>query len=155
MNHFKQFIRYLRKNFFPYGLTAGSNQQQQSHEDAVNGRGKACSNEPVQTICPQPIPEVSAKGKPAPKHIPAALEAALPPYPVIWAYFLVKKYPDTEAEAFYNRFQLVSWKSFGIKPIENWQQLADQWMMNVGSYNPPMQPGPGTPPFTDNENKHA
>lgn len=71
-----------------------------------------------------------------PKHIPNMLESSLPPYPVVWVYFLAKKYPDTEAQKFYDRFQMVSWKSFGVKPIENWQHLADQWMLNIRSHKP-------------------
>ncbi len=157
MNHFKQFIRYMRKNLFPFTLTA-SNSDQQHHKHAAQSKKSRdtawCYNEPVETTCPQPIPEVSRKGKPAPKHLPAALEAALPPYPVLWAYFPTKKYPDTEAEAFYNRFQFVNWKSFGIKPIENWQQLADRWMANVRNCDPSLRHNHNPSSFIDNPNNH-
>lgn len=92
--------------------------------------------------------QVSARaGGEAPKHIPDMLESSLPPYPVIWSYFLSKHYSDTEAENFYNRFQLVHWKSFGIKPIENWKELADRWMLQANNH----QDTPLTQPKNDNE----
>ena len=92
--------------------------------------------------------QVSAwAGGKAPKHIPDTLESSLPPYPDVWAYFLSKHYPDTEAENFYNRFQFVYWKSFGIKPIENWKELADRWMLQANNH----QDKPLTQPKNDDK----
>ncbi|MBS1566846.1 MAG: hypothetical protein JST39_20870 [Bacteroidetes bacterium] len=90
-----------------------------------------CYQELIDAVVPIPGEQISQKGKAAPRHITPAMESALPPYPIVWIYFVKNKYPAEEAEKFYNAFQIISWKSFGIKRIENWQQLADQWMNNL------------------------
>ena len=134
-NRFKRFTSWLRRNLFPEGFAVRSTSTRQpggtDAPDEHTGSAAHCHNEPVLSVTPQPLPEISVRGQPAPRHLPAGLESALPPYPVVWCYFVAKKYPAEEAENFYNRFQMVSWESFGIKPIEHWQQLADQWMLNT------------------------
>ncbi|MBS1567002.1 MAG: hypothetical protein JST39_21650 [Bacteroidetes bacterium] len=90
-----------------------------------------CHQEFIDAVVPVSREQTTQKGKAAPRHLTPAMESALPPYPIIWIYFVKNHYPAEEAEKFYNVFQMVSWKSFGIKRIENWQQLADQWMINL------------------------
>ena len=54
--------------------------------------------------------------------------SSLPPYPVVWTYFVANGYPASEARRFYKRFQVFGWNSRIIPPLDHWQEIANHWM---------------------------
>ena len=85
-------------------------------------------------------------------HKSCRLQSALPPYPVVWVYFTANGYPDAEAKRFYKRYQLLGWNSRIIPTLENWQELADQWIQQVRqhpNHKPPTSPPNDTHPKSD------
>jgi hypothetical protein len=81
------------------------------------------------------------------------IKSSLPPYPVIWVYFIANGYPDVEALHFYRRFQVMGWNERIIPALDHWQELADHWMhqarQSPNSHNKP-QPPNDTHPGSDN-----
>ena len=57
--------------------------------------------------------------------------SSLPPYAVIWTYFMANGYPAPEARRFYKRFQIFGWNSRIIPTLEQWPEVADHWMRQV------------------------
>ncbi|MBS1567003.1 MAG: hypothetical protein JST39_21655 [Bacteroidetes bacterium] len=62
---------------------------------------------------------------------PETRVSSLPPYPVVWAYFIANGYPANEATRFYRQFQIFGWNNRIVPQLENWQEIADYWMRQV------------------------
>lgn len=64
-------------------------------------------------------------------------------------YFLEQKSSEIEAEKFYNYFQSNGWKVGGKAPMQDWQAVARNWLINAPTFAKPQkalvveQPTPG------------
>ena len=47
-------------------------------------------------------------------------------------FFKKEKWPEIEAQKFYNHYQTIGWKIGGKIKIENWQSCAKNWMLKAG-----------------------
>lgn len=50
-------------------------------------------------------------------------------------FFKKEKFPQAEAEKFYNHYQSNGWKVGGKTPMEDWQAAARKWMLNRAEFN--------------------
>ena len=49
-------------------------------------------------------------------------------------YFSQEKFPDLEAQKFYNYFASIGWLVGGRTPMQNWQAAAQNWMLNTAIF---------------------
>jgi len=49
-------------------------------------------------------------------------------------YFLKKKFPEQEAQKFYNYFKSIGWLVGGKTPMVDWQAAAQNWMINAPKF---------------------
>ena len=49
-------------------------------------------------------------------------------------YFSQEKFPDLEAQKFYNYFASIGWLVGGRTPMQNWQAAAQNWMLNTAKF---------------------
>ncbi|WP_026979102.1 transcriptional regulator [Flavobacterium tegetincola] len=52
----------------------------------------------------------------------------------IKSYFAQEKFPDLEAQKFYNYFASIGWLVGGRTPMQNWQAAAQNWMLNANKF---------------------
>ncbi|WP_245574961.1 transcriptional regulator [Flavobacterium tegetincola] len=50
------------------------------------------------------------------------------------SYFVQEKFPDLEAQKFYNYFASIGWLVGGRTPMQNWQAAAQNWMLNANKF---------------------
>ena len=50
-------------------------------------------------------------------------------------YFTQQKYPDIEAQKFYNYFSSIGWLVGGRSPMQNWNAAAENWMLNANKFS--------------------
>ena len=80
-----------------------------------------------------------------PKNVPASLytkqkhtyKAAVPGIPTteytVIDFFKINRWPDIEAQKFFNHYQGIGWKIGGKIPIVDWQATAKNWMLKATS----------------------
>ncbi len=49
-------------------------------------------------------------------------------------YFTQEKFPDLEAQKFFNYFASIGWLVGGRTPMQNWQAAAQNWMLNTTKF---------------------
>ena len=57
-------------------------------------------------------------------------------------YFSQEKFPDLEAQKFYNYFASIGWLVGGRTPMQNWNAAAQNWMLNANKFTKESQPLP-------------
>lgn len=68
------------------------------------------------------------KNKESKRDIPPDLEE-------VFIFFKEEKFPQAEAEKFYNYFQSNGWKVGGKAPMKDWRAAARNWMLNTAKFN--------------------
>ena len=58
-----------------------------------------------------------------------------PTFDEVVLFFLEQKFPEKEAQKFYNHFQSNGWKVGGKTPMQDWQAAARNWMLNAEKFN--------------------
>ena len=58
-----------------------------------------------------------------------------PTFDEVVLFFLEQKFPEKEAQKFYNHFQSNGWKVGGKTPMQDWQASARNWMLNAEKFN--------------------
>ena len=53
----------------------------------------------------------------------------------VLTYFLEQKFPELEANKFFNYFKSIGWLVGGKTPMANWQAAANNWMLNAEKFN--------------------
>jgi len=53
----------------------------------------------------------------------------------IKTYFQAQKFPDLEAQKFFNYFKSIGWLVGGKTPMIDWQAAAQNWMLNSTNFN--------------------
>jgi hypothetical protein len=61
------------------------------------------------------------------KEIPPTIEQVI-------EFFLTEKFPEKEAQKFFNHFQSNGWKVGGKSPMQDWQAAARNWMLNSDKF---------------------
>lgn len=69
------------------------------------------------------------------KHKTVENEKMPPPKNEVLIFFQNEKYPEIEADKFYNYFQSNGWKVGGKTPMKDWQAAARNWMINAKKFN--------------------
>lgn len=64
----------------------------------------------------------------------SAKKERYPPSDEVEQYFKSKGYPVTEAKKFFTHYKAIGWKLSG-NPIEDWEALAEKWMINATSFS--------------------
>ena len=57
-------------------------------------------------------------------------------------YFSQEKFPNLEAQKFYNYFASIGWLVGGRTPMQNWKAAAQNWMLNANKFTKESQPLP-------------
>ncbi|MBK7433507.1 MAG: hypothetical protein IPI66_06075 [Chitinophagaceae bacterium] len=69
-------------------------------------------------------------GVPNSVHTESSRSAIAPTLSEVEEFFKLNNYPNSEANKFYNHYKAIGWKIKGITPIEDWNALAEKWMLN-------------------------
>lgn len=132
MNHFRKLTQFLRCLFRYYinaiRRTPPAGEHRQKPSSSEGWEFVADFDISTGPAAPPPQAPGGLKGQP---RKPGRLRTSLPPYPVIWVYFIANNYPEAEARRFYKRYQVLGWNDRIIPTFTNWQELADHWMKHI------------------------
>ena len=59
-----------------------------------------------------------------------------PTFENVKAYFFEQKFPELEANKFFNYFSSIGWLVGGKTPMVDWKAAAQNWMLNANKFNP-------------------
>lgn len=75
----------------------------------------------------QPLPHIENSNKPL-----KTLDKQPCSKNVVTSFFRSKRWPEIEAIKFYNHYQATGWKLGGRARIQDWQAVAESWMIRAG-----------------------
>ena len=86
------------------------------------------------------------------KKVPQKKEKPIPPtIDQVNSFFSDEKYPELEAQKFFNHFQSNGWKVGGKSPMKDWQAAARNWMLNAHNFTPQAKAKPGSTNLNKNK----
>jgi hypothetical protein len=86
----------------------------------------------IQILNPENMKTKKSKRK---KVAPKKEKMVCPSLDEVIAFFKSEKYPEMEAQKFFNHFESNGWKVGGKTPMKNWQAAARNWMLNSRNFN--------------------
>lgn len=115
------------------------------HKTKVNERELTQKNKKLEIDFSSPSQEVkkNEKKKVARKKLRALPEIPtsvgnlfiIPQIKVVQEYFASQKFPELEANKFFNHFTSNGWLVSGKTPMRNWQAASNKWMLNNQKFN--------------------
>jgi hypothetical protein len=86
------------------------------------------------------------------KKVAKKKEKAIPPtIDQVTSFFRDEKYPELEAQKFFNHFQSNGWKVGGKSPMKDWQAAARNWMLNSHNFGTQNKAKPGSTNLNKNK----
>jgi hypothetical protein len=59
---------------------------------------------------------------------------SIPTHEEVQSYFLDQRFPELEAQKFFNYFSSIGWLVGGKSPMQNWRAAAENWMLNAANF---------------------
>lgn len=95
---------------------------------AVNGRGNKKEKNSAKKEMPTAFADTNKKQNTGRQRNPPTITE-------LQNYFAGRKWPDIEAEKFYNYYQSNGWLVGGKTPMQNWKAAANNWILNSEKFS--------------------